>query len=549
MSQQPVHEAEHVTTMGRRRLFSVEPWCVTENDLDLDEIASSESVFALSNGHIGLRGNLDEGDPHGVPGTYLNSFYELRPLEYGERGYGFSESGQTVINVTDGKIFRLLVDDEPFDVRYGTLDAHRRRLDLRAGTLERTVEWHSPAGDGIRLRTTRLVSLTQRAVAAIEYEVEPIDKSLRIVVQSELVANEDMPDLGPDPRTAAVLERPLVNEEHTASGTEALMVHHTRQSGLRMAAGMRHEVEGPENTHLDIWSSEDVCRLTIATRLRARREAAHRQVPGLRLVEPAHPSRRTRPGGGGPRRRPAHGVGRPVGRAARLPRPVLGGRRRRAGGRRRDPAGRALRPVPHPAVGGAGRAAPDPRQGPDRAGLRRPHVLGHRDLRAAGPHLHHARDGGGPTRVAEADDAHRRGAGPRAGPRGRGVPVAHDPGPRVVGLLAGQHRRLPHQRRHRGRRRPLPRRHPGRAVRAGSGRRPARQHRPAVAQPGPSRPQGRVPHRRRHRARRVHGHRRQQRVHEPDGPAEPAGRGGHRRPSPRPGRGAGRDHRGDGVVA
>jgi alpha,alpha-trehalose phosphorylase len=267
VSEQSVHEAEHVTIVGRR-LFAVEPWCVSEDELDLDEIASSESVFALSNGHIGLRGNLDEGEPHGVPGTYLNSFYELRPLEYGERGYGYSESGQTVINVTDGKIFRLLVDDEPFDVRYGTLDAHRRRLDLRAGTLERTVEWHSPAGDGIRLRTTRLVSLTQRAVAAIEYEVEPIDESLRIVVQSELVANEDMPDLGPDPRTAAVLERPLVNEEHTASGTEALMVHHTRQSGLRMAAGMRHEVEGPENTHLDIWSSEDVCRLTIATRLR-----------------------------------------------------------------------------------------------------------------------------------------------------------------------------------------------------------------------------------------------------------------------------------------
>ena len=112
------------------------------------------------------------------------------------------------------------------------------------------------------------MSLTQRAVVAVEYIVEPIDHSLRIVVQSELVANEDVPDLGPDPRTAATLERPLVNDEHTASGTEGVLVHHTRESGLRMAAGMRHQVAGPENTDLDIWSSEDVCRLTIATRLR-----------------------------------------------------------------------------------------------------------------------------------------------------------------------------------------------------------------------------------------------------------------------------------------
>ena len=205
--------------MNERHIFAVEPWCVTEQELHIDALARTESVFALSNGHIGLRGNLDEGDPHGVPGTYLNSVYEARPLPYGERGYGYPESGQTVINVTNGKVFRLLVDDEPFDVRYGTLDAHRRQLDLRAGTLERRVEWHSPAGDGIRVTSTRLVSLTQRAIAAICYEVEPIDGSLRVVVQSELVANEEMPDLGPDPRTAAVLEHPLDIEEDTAAGT------------------------------------------------------------------------------------------------------------------------------------------------------------------------------------------------------------------------------------------------------------------------------------------------------------------------------------------
>ena len=45
-------------------------------------LGQTESVFALSNGHIGLRGNLDEGEPHGLPGTYLNSVYELRPLPY-----------------------------------------------------------------------------------------------------------------------------------------------------------------------------------------------------------------------------------------------------------------------------------------------------------------------------------------------------------------------------------------------------------------------------------------------------------------------------------
>ena len=112
------------------RQFPVEPWSVSETALDLGVLAQSESLFALSNGHIGLRGNLDEGEPFGIPGTYLNSFYEQRPLPYAEAGYGYPEMGQTLIDVTNGKLIRLLVDDAPFDVRYGDLHEHHRRLDL-----------------------------------------------------------------------------------------------------------------------------------------------------------------------------------------------------------------------------------------------------------------------------------------------------------------------------------------------------------------------------------------------------------------------------------
>ena len=120
--------------------FPVEPWHVRETRLDLDLLAQSESLFALSNGHIGMRGNLDEGEPYGLPGTYLGSFYETRPLPYAEAGYGYPEDGQTLVDVTNGKIMRLLVDDEPFDVRYGELLEHERVLDMRAGTLLRRAQ-------------------------------------------------------------------------------------------------------------------------------------------------------------------------------------------------------------------------------------------------------------------------------------------------------------------------------------------------------------------------------------------------------------------------
>ena len=173
--------------------IAVDPWCVHETSLSLEHLARTESLLALSNGPIGVRGNLDEGEPHGTPGTYLNGFYELHPLPYAEANYGAPESGQTMINVTNGKLIRLLVGDEPFDLRYGRLRMHDRVLDLRAGTLRRTVEWESPAHRTIRVTSTRLVSFTHRAIMAIAYEVEPIDGPANIVVQSELVGERDRP--------------------------------------------------------------------------------------------------------------------------------------------------------------------------------------------------------------------------------------------------------------------------------------------------------------------------------------------------------------------
>ncbi|MER6074521.1 glycosyl hydrolase family 65 protein [Streptomyces sp. NPDC001817] len=257
--------------------FTVEPWCLRETELNLNVLAQSESVFALSNGHIGWRGNLDEGEPHGLPGAYLNGVHERHPLPYAEAGYGYPESGQTMINVTDGKVIRLLVDDHPCDLRYGRLRAHERVLDFRSGVLSRSARWTSPGGRTVRITSRRLVSFTQRAVAAIVYEVEPVDGPTTVAVQSELVANEQLPRFEGDPRVAAATESPLVPEEHFAQETRLRLVHRTEHSALRVGAAADHLVDGPESTSWTAQSEPDVSRLTVTADL----------VPGqpLRLVK------------------------------------------------------------------------------------------------------------------------------------------------------------------------------------------------------------------------------------------------------------------------
>lgn len=254
--------------MISRPVYAIEPWCLRDRALDPDVVVQSESVFTLSNGRICWHGNLDEGQPQALPGTHLDGVHELHSLPYAEAGYGYLGSGQTAINVTNGKIIRLLVDDEPFDLRYGRLLSHERTLDLRSGMLHRVCEWISPVGKTIRVRSTRLVSFTQRAIAAITYEVEPLDAETTFVVQSDLVTNEPLPARTRDPRVAAAIESRLQPEEHMAVGTHIRLVHRTARTNLRVAAAADHAVRGPNSTSISSESSDGVGRLTITTLLK-----------------------------------------------------------------------------------------------------------------------------------------------------------------------------------------------------------------------------------------------------------------------------------------
>ena len=273
--------------------FETSPWELSWRGMDVDKIGATESLFALSNGHIGLRGTFEEGEPVDQPGTYLNGFYELRDLPYAESGYGYPESGQTVVNVTDGKVIRLLVEDEPMDLRYGRTVEHERVLDFRTGTLRRSTLWTSPTGRTVRIRSERLVSFTKRTVVAIRYEVEPVGEDMKLVLQSDLLANEPIPTPDNDPRLAAALDNPLVSALADCEDSSAVLVHHTKRSGLTVAAAMSHELEAPDNADTSIRADGDLARMTVAanvpqgtklvlTKYIAYGWSARRSVPALR---------------------------------------------------------------------------------------------------------------------------------------------------------------------------------------------------------------------------------------------------------------------------
>jgi alpha,alpha-trehalose phosphorylase len=228
-------------------LFPLDPWAVESRVYTGEFVQEAETIFALANGYLGLRGSHEENHPAVEPGTYLNGFYELRPITYGEKAYGFPDTGQTMLNCPDGKILKLYVDDEPFDVDTRETADYRRRLDLAKGLKTRELTWLHPNGKHIRYRTTRLVSVTNRHVAAIQAEITVEGAGASVILASELGRTAPMTDAQDpeDPRLGTRLGkgalRPLGPVE--GDGARAILSFGTQLSGARMACGMDHVVE------------------------------------------------------------------------------------------------------------------------------------------------------------------------------------------------------------------------------------------------------------------------------------------------------------------
>jgi trehalose/maltose hydrolase-like predicted phosphorylase len=222
------------------------PWLVREPHVDPGTLAVAESVFSLSNGFLGVRGTLDEVEPFARRGTHLAGVYEIHPLSYPEGGYGQPEEGQALLTVADGTPLRLVVDGIAFDVREVVPEAHERTLDLRAGTLDRRVRWTTPSGTSLELTSRRLVSLVERSVCAVRYEVRALDGPAHVVVRSELASGEVTPTGvdNDDPRVAPALDDAFEQLAEVRTDGGGVVAVRTRRSRIGLAAAVDHEVDG-----------------------------------------------------------------------------------------------------------------------------------------------------------------------------------------------------------------------------------------------------------------------------------------------------------------
>lgn len=231
----------HETLNPPIHIYPINEWKIIETEFYSRFLSQTETLFSIGNGYLGMRGNHDEGIPHSQSGTYINGFHETWPLVYGETAFGFAKTGQTMLNVTDAKVFKLYVDDEPFFLPTANLQLFERTLDMQEGVLERRILWETAVGKQVLIESKRLVSLPHRHVAAIHYQVTILNDDAPVVISSEVVGNQQNLTGDADPRQSKGFNyKVLEPHEHYADNMRLMLTHRAHDSGMTLCCGADH---------------------------------------------------------------------------------------------------------------------------------------------------------------------------------------------------------------------------------------------------------------------------------------------------------------------
>jgi len=243
-----------------RARFPLLEWGFGEIRYETTSLGQRETIFAVGNGYLGLRGEDEEATAVEAPGCFLNGFHETWPIKHAEAAYGFAQTGQTIINIPDAKLVRLSVDGQALDPSDAT--SYSRVLDFRSGVLVRELTWRTALGKNVQLRSTRLVSFARRHLAQLSYQVE-VDADAEVVLTSELRNRSDgmsavIEGAGFDPRRAGGFgHRVLVTELVEEAGERWLLGWRTANSGLGLAVGVAHQFDSSSPAEVDGAASAD----------------------------------------------------------------------------------------------------------------------------------------------------------------------------------------------------------------------------------------------------------------------------------------------------
>lgn len=235
---------------------------LTNPFLDNYHLLLYESLFHNANGYIGIRYDFEEGCPESfesIRGQYINGFYDLTVVNQPESLYGLIRKKQTMLDIADTQKIKLYIDDEQFSMFEGTLLSSKLTLDMTRGVTLRDVVWRSPKGKEMHIKITRMASFCQLSLFIIEYEIEPLNFSGNIILESDHdvdIVNFFDPT---DPRTADECVKQITPISCEIKDGASYITSVTSESGLQVCSCVKNVMSQAGEREFLVNSKDAVC--------------------------------------------------------------------------------------------------------------------------------------------------------------------------------------------------------------------------------------------------------------------------------------------------
>ncbi|MBS0569034.1 MAG: beta-phosphoglucomutase [Proteobacteria bacterium] len=233
-----------------RRVDTVDPWLFTQTSWRLDRTAHDETLFALANGALGVRGGIEESASPSQ-GSFLAEVWERSPIAYHERHSGFAQHSDTRVPVADATALRVRCNGDVVDPALGECLAFERTLDFRGGCLSRSQVWRSAQGIVFRVTAQRIVSLRQPGLACLRWTLCLPESAAAVEIDACILSDRVAAAQGSDPRFGAGSGLALRVTQAHADATQAWLAQHTLSSGIGIVCAQRQHVCGARFVRAD----------------------------------------------------------------------------------------------------------------------------------------------------------------------------------------------------------------------------------------------------------------------------------------------------------
>lgn len=198
-----------------------------------------ESLFAVGNGYLGVRGAFEEGYPSGesIRGSYINGLYDRVGMVHAEMAYGFPTEQDKQPRIMDTQTCEVWADGERVQLIEGRYAHYERYIDYVNGYTLRRYQFTHSNGKPVEVSFKRLASFQWTNVCLYEIDVTYDGEiELKSMLDTD-VENYTNPK---DPRTGQGHSKLMVLDKIGVDKHAVYAQMHTQTSGLTQATWVEH---------------------------------------------------------------------------------------------------------------------------------------------------------------------------------------------------------------------------------------------------------------------------------------------------------------------